>query len=339
MSFVPLIEVTRGDLVECQHWGAVAVADREGCVQACAGDPHALVFTRSTIKPFQALPLLQSGGARALGWGVPELALLCASHNGEPQHVDQVQAMLGSVGLDHQALRCGCHRPIFADLGLPGLGLPEGFVADARHNNCSGKHAGFLAYCMEQGLSIDDYERPQHALQAAVRQALGRCVGLAPDALRMGVDGCAAPNYAMPLAHLARGYAWLAAGALDDAVQEPLARLAEAMVARPELGSGTGRHDLEFMRVGQGDWVSKTGADGVQVVGSRSRAQAFALKVMDGNMVAQVATAVEVMDQLGWLDAAQREALLHRRASILLNARGAPVGARRPVFRLQRPPA
>jgi L-asparaginase II len=108
------------------------------------------------------------------------------------------------------------------------------------------------------------------------------------------------------------------------------------MVARPELGSGTGRHDLDFMQVGQGDWVSKTGADGVQVVGSRSRGEAFALKIMDGNMVAQVAAAVEVMDQLGWLDAGQREALARRRSAHIVNAQGLTVGGRRAVFRLQK---
>ena len=159
---------------------------------------------------------------------------------------------------------------------------------------------------------------------------------LVPDELAMGIDGCSAPNYAMPLAHLARGYARLAGGAPDTDLDQSLTALADAMVQRPELGSGTGRHDLDSMRVGRGDWVSKTGADGVQVVGSRSRGEAFALKVMDGNMVAQVAAAVEVMDQLGWLDAAQREALAPRRNAVIRNAKGLVVGGRRPVFRLQR---
>ena len=151
----------------------------------------------------------------------------------------------------------------------------------------------------------------------------------------MGIDGCSAPNYAMPLASLARGYARLAGGAPDTDLEQSLTELADAMVARPELGSGTGRHDLDFMRAGQGDWVSKTGADGVQVVGSRSRGEAFALKIMDGNMVAQVAAAVEVMDQLGWLDARQREALAPRRSGRILNARGLEVGGRRAVFQLR----
>ena len=335
MQFVPLMEVTRGGMVECQHWGAVAVVNRDGRVLARVGDPYAVTFTRSTIKAFQALPFLQSGGARALGWGPAELALLCASHNGEPMHVEQVDHMLDAVNLSYKALRCGCHVPMFAALGLPGLELPAGFAADERHNNCSGKHAGFVAHCMQQGWPLDDYLAPDHPLQTAVREKVAQAVGLEPGQMAVGTDGCSAPNYAMPLAHLARGYARLAAGAPDTDLDESLTQLADAMVARPELGSGTGRHDQDFMRVGRGDWVSKTGADGVQTVGDRSRGEALALKIMDGNMVAQVAAAVEVMDQLGWLDDAQRDALAPRRSARIINARGIEVGGRRPVFRLQ----
>lgn len=331
-GFVPLIEVTRGGLPECRHWGAVAVADRTGRVLAHVGNPYLVTFTRSTIKAFQALPFLQSGGVEALGWGLGDLALLCASHNGEPLHVAQAESMLASVGTDYHALQCGCHRPLFAELGI--APLPEGFVPDERHNNCSGKHAGFVAHCVLHGLPLEGHLDPSHPLQVAIREHVARVVGLTPDQLALGIDGCSAPNYAMPLAHLARGYARLAGGAPDTDLHQSLTALADAMVARPELGSGTGRHDLDFMRAGQGDWVSKTGADGVQVVGSRSRGEAFALKIMDGNMVAQVAAAVEVMDQLGWLDARQREALAPRRSGCIVNAKGLQVGERRAVFKL-----
>lgn len=204
MGFVPLIEVSRGGLPECQHWGAVAVANRQGQVLAQVGDPYVVTFTRSTIKAFQALPFMQAGGARAQGWGQGELALLCASHNGEPMHVEQASRMLASVGQDYHALRCGCHRPLFAELGLGTL--PPGFVPDERHNNCSGKHAGFVAHCVREGLPLEDHLDPTHPLQVAIRNHVAQAVGLAPDQLAMGIDGCSAPNYAMPLAHLARGY-------------------------------------------------------------------------------------------------------------------------------------
>lgn len=333
MGFVPLIDVSRGGFPECQHWGAVAVSNRECKVLARVGDPYTVTFTRSTIKAFQALPFMQAGGAAALGWGQGELALLCASHNGEPMHVAQAERMLATVRQDYHALQCGCHRPLFAELGLGTP--PAGFVPDERHNNCSGKHAGFVAHCVQQGLPLEGHLDPAHPLQVAIRDHVAQAVGLAPDQMPMGIDGCSAPNYAMPLAYLARGYARLAGGAPDTALHDSLTTLADAMVARPELGSGTGRHDLDFMRAGHGDWVSKTGADGVQVVGSRSRGEAFALKVMDGSMVAQVAAAVEVMDQLGWLDAGQREALAPRRSARIVNAKGLQVGERRAVFKLE----
>ena len=334
MNFEPLIELTRNGIPECMHMGALAVTDTEGRVLAQVGNPHWLCFTRSTLKAMQALPLIQSGGVAHFGFTPSELAMMCASHNGEEMHVEQVSSILNKSGSNTRQMRCGCHVPYrFTFFDRP---MPEGFAYDERHHNCSGKHSGFLAYCVQHGLPTDSYTEVDHPLQQQVRHAVAHLAGLSEEELALGIDGCSAPNYAMPLAHLARGYARLAGGAPDTDLHESLTALADAMVARPELGSGTGRHDLDFMQVGQGDWVSKTGADGVQVVGSRSRGEAFALKIMDGNMVAQVAAAVEVMDQLGWLDAGQREALARRRSAHIVNAKGLTVGGRRAVFRLQK---
>ncbi|AEG91497.1 asparaginase [Ramlibacter tataouinensis] len=329
-SLVPLVETDRGGTLECVHFGAVAVADAQGRLLAHAGDARWLTFSRSTLKALQALPFIQGGGARQFGFGAPELALLCASHSGEAVHVATVDGMLAKAGLRHQALRCGCHVPMFVELGLG----PAPARVDERHHNCSGKHAGFLAYCVQHGLALDSYLAPDHPLQQAIRRDVARAVGMAPQELRMGIDGCSAPNYALPLAHLARGYARLASGAADPEFGESFALLAQAMTSHPELVSGSGRNDLAFMQAGRGDWVSKVGADGVQVVGSRSRRQAFALKVADGSKLAAQAASVEVMEQLGWLDAEQRAALQPWRAETLLSVRGTPVGRRRAVFRL-----
>lgn len=336
MDWTPLIETTRGPLVECQHWGAVAVADRDGRLLAQAGNPQVRVFTRSTIKPFQALPLVQSGAVQALGWGTDELAMLCASHSGESFHARQTARMLASAGQGPGALQCGQHPPLFTQLGLADVALEAGDTPSTLHHNCSGKHAGFVAYCVHHGLPLASHLEPGHPLQRAVRASLAQVTGMPEDELVMGIDGCSAPNYALPLQRLAQGYARLAAGwPAQPATDTALRALADAMVTRPDLVSGTGRHDLDIMRAGRGDWVSKTGADGVQVVGSRSRGQAFALKVLDGNITAQVAAAVEVMAQLGWLDAAQAEALAPRRAATIPTVRGRAVGERRAVLQLQ----
>ncbi len=335
MNLEPLIELSRGGVPECLHFGAIAVVDRHGKLLAQAGDPHWLSFTRSTLKAMQALPFLQSGGAAQFGFDTQQLAMLCASHNGEDMHVAQTQTMLDKAGLGTRSLRCGCHIPgVFAALETC---PPPGFVYDERHNNCSGKHAGFLAYCVQHGLALDRYEDPLHPLQVAVRQAVARATGMDENALKIGVDGCSAPNYAMPLANLAWGYARLASGQRDGEFGESFALLADAMTRHPDLVSGTGRNDLAFMRAGRGDWVTKIGADGVQAVASKSRGEAFAIKIIDANKPALHATTVEVLAQLGWLDDAQREQLHPWRARDIVNARGLRVGERKPLFQLQCP--
>jgi L-asparaginase II len=162
-------------------------------------------------------------------------------------------------------------------------------------------------------------------------------VGMDVQDLKMGIDGCSAPNYAMPLSKLAYGYARLASGAQDAQFGDSFAQLGEAMTAYPEMVSGTGRNDLAFMHIGRGDWITKIGADGVQVVASKSRGEALALKISDGNKTALYAATVEALEQLGWLDTAQREALQPWRAQAIVNPRGISVGAREACFRLQTP--
>lgn len=330
--FSPLIETTRGGLRENLHLGAVAVVNTREHLLARWGNPHEVVFTRSTLKPFQALPLLLAHGDRQFHFDSRELAMLCASHNGEDMHVAATEGMLRKVGCAVQALRCGCHLPLrfsFFDQGAP-----EGATFTEAQNNCSGKHAGFVAYCVQHGLPLDDYNAPAHPLQLAIREAVARVVGLAPQDLPMGIDGCSAPNFAMPLSKLAYAYARLASGPQDAEFGGVFAQLSQAMTTHPELVSGSGRNDLALMRTGRGDWVSKIGADGVQCVASKSRGTAFAIKVQDGARTPLYAATIEVLEQLGWLDDAQRAALEPWRARSIVNARGLTVGERRPVFQL-----
>ncbi len=335
MNLVPLIQLSRGGIAECLHLGAVAVANRQGQITAQVGDPHLRTFTRSTLKALQALPFMQAGGAQQFGYRSEHIALLCASHGGEDAHVTVAREMLAKAGVGVQKMRCGCHVPsVYAQLETQ---PPAGAVFDETHNNCSGKHAGFLGYCVQHGLALDDYIAPDHPLQQAVRRDVARAVGMDPQDMTLGIDGCSAPNYAMPLWRLAYGYARLASGAQDSEFGNSFAQLSSAMTQHPDLVSGTGRNDLAFMQAGRGDWVSKVGADGVQVVGSKSRGEAFAIKIIDANKPALFAASVEVMEQLGWLDDTQREALRPWRAQPIVNLRGILVGERTPVFTLQTP--
>ena len=330
--FVPLVDTFRGGTPECRHFGAIAVADTRGRVLAAAGDPQFMTFTRSTLKALQALPFVEGGGPAQLGFTPEQLALLCASHSGEPMHVRQVDAILQRIGLPVKALQCGCHVPYYVDQGVG----PAPAHYDERHHNCSGKHAGFLAWCVQHGQPTETYLEMGHPLQQAIRRDVARAGGLREEDLRLGVDGCSAPNVAMPLAALARAYARLATGERDAEFGGSFRQLRDAMVAHPDLVSGTHRNDQALMRAGRGDWVTKVGAEGVQVVGSTSRGEALAIKIADGNRNALFAATVEALDQLGWLDEAQRDELRPLRGEAISNWRGTRVGARRPVFRLQR---
>lgn len=332
-AFAPLVEATRGGQVESLHLGAVAVVDTAGRLLYSAGDPGFPTFTRSTIKPFQALPLLQAGGHEKYGYGSREVALLCASHSGEDMHASVVQGMLHKAGCDEHHLRCGCHLPLrYGPQEQP----PAGAVFTQLHNNCSGKHAGFLAYCVQHGLPMDDYVNPAHPLQQAVRDAVAGAAGVPAAALAQGIDGCSAPNYALPLARLAHSYARLAQGAADPRAGSLYAILFDAMTGHPELVSGSGRSDLAFMRGAPGDWVAKVGAEAVQVIGIRSAGLGIAVKIADGNNRALYPAVVAVLRELGLLDRAAEAVLREWEQPRMVNCRGLQTGELRPTVRLRR---
>jgi L-asparaginase II len=331
MNWTPLIQTDRAGVAECLHFGAVAVVDHHGRLLARAGDPGLLTFTRSTLKPLQALPFIEGGGIEHFQLQAAQIAMLCASHNGQDRHVAQVERLLTAARLGYKRLQCGCHTPYFVELGVTGPPGPY----DERHHNCSGKHAGFLAYCVQHQLPLDTYLAAEHPLQQAIATAVMRACDLRASQIAVGTDGCSALNYAMPLSNLALAYARLAAGTASPHFGQSLARLAQAMRQHPDLVSGTGRNDEAFMRIGRGDWVSKVGADGVQAMGSVSRGLGFAIKIADGSKPALFAASVAVMDQLGWLDDAQRQALKPWQAEPILSVKGQVVGSRRAVFQLR----
>jgi L-asparaginase II len=339
MTPIPLVETTRGFpdtgyMAENVHAGSVAVVDTTGKLVWSAGDPDAMTFTRSAIKPFQALPFLLADGPARFGFTTDETALLCASHSGEAMHVATVESMLSKIGLDEHCLACGCHAPLYYD--SVGEAAPAGRHWRQVHHNCSGKHSGFLAWCRLHDKQVDGYLERDHPLQQAVRATLAGLTGARADAMPSGLDGCSAPNYALPLSKLAHLYARLAQGAADPQMGAPFGALFAAMTTRPDLVSGQGRCDLAYMRAGAGDWVSKVGADAVQTIGIASAGLGIAIKLADGATGSLQTATFAVLDQLGLLDARRRKLLDMYRAPALLNARGTPVGGLRAVFTLQR---
>ena len=332
MTFTPLVEHTRGPLAEIIHAGAIAVVNAQGQLLAQAGDAQAVCFTRSTLKPFQALPFLLADGPAHFGYAPAHIAMLCASHNGEDMHVQAVDEMLAKSGHSYRALQCGCHVPL--RLSYFGMTPPPELTYDERHNNCSGKHAGFLAYCSQHGLPLADHLAPSHPLQMAIAQRVAQATGCDESQWVAGTDGCSAPNYAMPLHNLAWAFARLASGAADAQFGAAFAPLSDAMRQHPELISGTGRNDLAFTQAGRGDWITKIGADGVQVIASVGRREAIAIKVASGHMPALYTAAAVSLDQLGWLDDAQREELKPWGPRPVLSVRGEVVGQVRAAFDL-----
>jgi L-asparaginase II len=324
-AHVPLVVTTRGGMVECVHYGSIAVVDADGALLAACGDARALNFTRSALKPLQALPFVEAGGMSRFSFTSHELALMCASHSGEAVHVGIVERMLARIGAREADLQCGCHAPgYYHATDTP---PPAGVRWRPVHHNCSGKHTGFLAYCRMCGHPLSAYLDPDGPLQTRIRNVVQSFAQ--GDEIARGTDGCSAPNYALPLARLAQAYARLAAGATPE-----LAAVRFAMTRHPDLVSGTGRTDLALMQAGGGDWVSKVGADGVQAIGVTSKGIGIALRIADGNPRALAVATVAALEQLGLLADAARSPLARYKQPVIRNHRGLEVGRVEPVFAL-----
>lgn len=328
---VPIAITLRGEHPENVHHGSFAVVDVQGQVLARAGDVDTPVFARSALKPFQAMPLIARAAER-LGLEDPDIALLCASHNGEPQHVQRVAALLARIGANESALACGSHEPFF--LRHNGLQAPAGAVYGPLHHNCSGKHAGMLLLAEALGAPQRGYLEPGHPAQREIAHCVSHWSGVPEHALVAGVDGCSAPAYALPLRALAHAYARLTPNEPDAVYGAAPQRIARAMSRHPEMVSGRGRNDLALMRAGRGDWVSKVGADGVQALASFSRGIAIAAKCGDGQLTPLMVALVAALEQLGWLEEADRKELAQLLPPPMKNAAGAEVGEMRAVLHL-----
>jgi L-asparaginase II len=329
MSDPVIVEVLRGALVESRHRGAVAVADAEGKMVLAVGDVASPVFPRSAVKALQALPLVESGAAARYGLGDEELALACASHSGEVEHVAGVERMLAKAGLDASALCCGAHWPVYqpAAAALARAGAPS-----ALHNNCSGKHAGFLCVACAMATDPTDYWRPQHPVQRDVRAVLEALTGDGLGAERLAVDGCSVPTWAIPLKNLALAFARFGSGhGLAPERARAAARLRAACAKKPWHVAGTGRFCTDIMQLFGERVFVKTGAEGVYCGALPDRGLGIAIKCDDGaGRAAQVVMAAMIARFLP-LDATARTALEPYLRPVLRNWNGIEVGALRPA--------
>jgi L-asparaginase II len=283
-----LVEATRGGIVESFHRGSLAVVDAGGAVHTALGDIDRPVFARSAVKLLQALPLVASGAADALGLTDAELALACASHNGEPAHVETAAAMLAKAGLDASVLECGHHWP-YSEAAQHALAR-QGDTPTALHNNCSGKHAGFVCLgCTLRGgqdaaAFLRGYVRPEHPVMREVTAALQATTGFDLAGTARGIDGCSIPTYAIPLRHLALAFARVATGrGLSSDHARAAQRLCAAVAAQPFMVGGTGRLDSTLMARFGTRVFCKVGAEGVYCAALPERGLGLALKMDDGN--------------------------------------------------------
>jgi L-asparaginase II len=326
---VPIAVSTRGGYPENVFYGSVAVVDRSGKLIASVGDVDAPIFTRSALKPFQALPLVANPRFAEYGLTAKEIALLCSSHNGEAIHADTAERLLAKIGLTDSALQCGSHAPYWYKWN--NQRPEEGKRWSSYFHNCSGKHSGMLLQAKLLSASTKTYLEPENPVQQHIRDAVAYATG-APDpaAMPWGTDGCSAPNFAVPLRGLAHAFAWLSRTESDARYGSAPRTLFEAMASHPEMVSGEGRNDLALSKAGRGDWATKVGADGVQALASRSRGIGIAAKLSNGNGEALMVAFCAVLEQLDMLDADARAVLAPWAGASIKSVRGIEVGRLQP---------
>ncbi|MDQ3043573.1 MAG: asparaginase [Chloroflexota bacterium] len=330
-----LAELTRGGVVESVHHGAIVVADTAGDLIAGVGDPDTFAFFRSSAKPFQAIPVIESGAADRFGFTPAELALCCASHFGEPHHQRQIEVMLAKLGLTDAALQCGIASPMdAAEAARIGAGL---LAPTPLQSECSGKHTGMLASCLALGYSLDNYLEQGHPLQRHILTIVSEVLRLPESEIVLGIDGCSVPTFGAPLRAFAAAFAALAAPeripsghGLEHAAA--LSRLCGAMLAHPLNVAGTGATDTTLMSLGAGAIVAKTGAEGLLCMALPERGWGVAIRIADGSFRAHEVVAPALLEQLDVLPSEVIAALRQRFDPSLRNPAGRVVGEVRATF-------
>ncbi|HEY0291824.1 MAG TPA: asparaginase [Hansschlegelia sp.] len=320
-----LVEVTRGFSVESRHLGAVAVSDAAGGLLLSIGDVERPVFPRSAVKAIQALPLVESGAAARFGLTDQELALACASHGGEPEHVATAAGVIARLGLGADALECGAHWPL-NEAAARALAA-SGAGPSALHNNCSGKHAGFLCLACAMETDPAGYIAPEHPVQREVKAALEGMTGVRIDEAAAGVDGCGIPTYAAPLKSLATAFARFGTGeGLGDVRAAAARTLMAAAWSAPFHVGGSGRFDTEAMQLGASRIFVKFGAEGVHLAALPELGLGVAIKIDDGAGRAAEAAMAAVLRRLLPADGDLAAWLHLRSAQPLTNWAGVEVG-------------
>ncbi|WP_366653831.1 asparaginase [Fodinicurvata sp. EGI_FJ10296] len=325
-----LVDVLRGPFAESGHRGHAVVIDADGGLLAHWGEPDLSVMPRSAIKSLQALALVESGAVEAFGLSAADIALACASHGGEDKHARRAIDWLGRIGLTVADLECGAQPPMHRD-SADAL-VAAGTSPTAAHNNCSGKHVGFLTTAVHLGIDHRGYTRHDHPIQALVRRHMQAMTDIDPDGRPWGIDGCSIPAHALPLRNIALALARLDAHGADDTTAHGRAcrRIVEAWGAHPDLVAGTGRFDTRLMTAAQGRALTKAGAEGVSCAIVPGRRIAVAVKIEDGAERAASVVMAAILSALGAVDRNDPE-IRSLAAPTLSNWNGISVGGLTPT--------
>lgn len=354
-AYQPVLEVTRGRIVESIHHGAAAVVDSNGHLLAWLGDPQLVTFLRSSAKPFQALPFIERGGDQTFHLTSKEVAVICSSHDGTDEHVEVIKGIQAKVGVQESDLLCGTH-PLSHMPTIEAMRL-RGETPTPNRHNCSGKHTGMLAHARMRGLPISDYINLDHQIQQTILQVLAEMCGVPQDKVEVGIDGCSVPNFAVPLYNSALGFARLCdPRGLSPERAAACRRITQSMMANPVMVGGPGRFDTRLMEVCEGRLIAKAGAEGYMAIGvvagalgAESPGIGIALKIADGDPESRSridagsrvrpGVTLEILRQMDILGDRELEVLKAEFGPVkpVINWRKLVVGEIRPAFRLERP--
>jgi len=328
MNAQVIANVIRGETVESVYCGHLCIIDGNGNEVVSLGDPSTVTYFRSAAKAFQAIPFITSGAAEVFGFSEDEIALAVASHSGEPMHVVIAARMLGKIGMTEADLQCGSHLP-FSEAESH-LMIAAGEKPTQLHNNCSGKHAAMLALAKHIGADTESYLSPDNRIQKRILKCIADFTEMPEEEIAIGVDGCAAPNFALPVSAMAKSFINLISPKrFPDATQSTCHRIVDAMIAYPELIGGSTRLDTMLMNAAPARIISKVGADGVWLCGvlpceNWPKGLGIALKVADGDDYrARPVVAIDILRQL---DVLRKNDLTEMSPMPVRNRRGDVVG-------------
>lgn len=346
----PLLNLIRGNIIESQHFGSIVVVDSTGKILYTYGDPHTVAFLRSSAKPFQALPFVEQGGVEYWRFTEAELAISSASHETGQLHLNLIYSLQAKIGIQEQHLQCAPHLP--ADAKKLREVIKQDIKPTPNFNNCSGKHTMMLAFAKMRGLSLNDYLDVEHPIQVDILNTISEMCMIDKNKIELGIDGCSAINFAMPLYNAALGMArFIDPFELNESRANACKKITSAMLAHPEMISNFGEFDCELMKAGEGKVITKRGAEGFQIVGVpagvlQKRGVGIAFKVVDGDKpgitdqltsISRVRPAVtlEILRQLNVLNEKQLKSLENfGPKKVLKNYAGLITGKAEPAFEL-----